>query len=297
MILSGENEALVEEFYRDFPLKKNRAFFEESTQPCHMRSSIGTSLILLPPPVIDGRSFGHFFLTHYFNKKVDQNYALPAPRSVLSGPITNDSYWLSQVFDHEVGHMHFYDGARHLLTRDAPADNECFADCYALVRHFQRFGTDTGFAAALINSRARLLGFMHRDYARIHMTAMATHFLSRNINKDLLKKSAPKDAIEIAAQAVNASRLSADHYTQMHAHSAQHEAAGDGKDSFSFVVSIAQALSSDPTLPPLLVLLWLNGITAIHDFSEEQRKSLGAEIKKTNRQLEKNEPKTALPRP
>jgi hypothetical protein len=86
-------------------------------------------------------------------------------------PFRNDDYWLYKVFDHEAAHVLF----KHLRAAacfGARGGNfeECVSDSYALIRHIQRFGGDTGFGRAMIMNRARLIPAMDTPYARAHMT-------------------------------------------------------------------------------------------------------------------------------
>jgi hypothetical protein len=122
----------------------------------------------------------------------------------------NDDYWLWKVFDHESAHVLFaHDpGARKFGGR-GPHFEESVCDAYALIRHFQRFGADTGFDRALILNRARLIPDMRTPYARNHMTVACLEAV-RATDRGELMSLTPHQCFDRAVSIARSHALSRD---------------------------------------------------------------------------------------
>lgn len=169
------------------------------------------TVMMAPGRAPQDKSFSESVLRDYFLSKSSHG-AYYRQRNILRIPdepaFSNDDYWLWHVFDHESAHVLFgHEKAAAPFSARETHFEECVSDVYSLIRHYQRFGADTGFDRAMILSRARLIPDMHTKYARGHMTVAALEAV-RALDKDKLMNLEPRDAFALAVQTVEQNHLS-----------------------------------------------------------------------------------------
>jgi len=162
-----------------------------------------------------GGTFSRFLLTDYFTQQNKRSPGLdklmPGTRFPTGDVYRNNAYWKANTFDHECGHalasyMRIWATGKHSRDFNTNRD-ESFADAFALIRHYQRFGTDTGFTEPCIMDRARLLPFLNRDYAYKHLTLAALKAVAA-MDHEKLARMTPHQAAELAADVVQHHSLS-----------------------------------------------------------------------------------------
>ena len=171
---------------------------------------IDASIILSPARAPKDKSFRESIIRDYFLKRAsltahyrNNNIVVPDEPG-----FDNDDYWLQKVFDHESAHALFaHDpGARKFGGR-GPHFEESVCDAYALIRHYQRFGADTGFDRALILNRARLIPDMRTPYARSHMTVACLEAV-RAMDRAELMSLSPQQSFDLAVRVARDHSLS-----------------------------------------------------------------------------------------
>ncbi len=169
-----------------------------------------------------GGTFSRFLLTDYFTEQNKRSPGLdklmPETRFPAGDVYRNNAYWKANTFDHECGHalasyMKIWATGRHSRDFNTNRD-ESFADAFALIRHYQRFGTHTGFTEPAIMDRARLLPFVNRDYAYKHLTLAALKAVAA-MDHEALARMTPHQAAEIAADVVEHHSLSPEQLTAL----------------------------------------------------------------------------------
>ncbi len=157
------------------------------------------------------KSFAESLLKDYFLSK-SSNAAYYRQRDFVKIPdepaFRTDDYWLWHVFDHEAAHVLFKheEAARPYGGRGINFE-ECVSDVYSLIRHYQRFGADTGFDRAMSLGRARLIPDMNDKYANAHMTVAAIE-AARALDKGGLMNLSPRESFALAVATVEKSALS-----------------------------------------------------------------------------------------
>ena len=159
-----------------------------------------------------GEIFSRFLLTDYFarqNKYIhspDLNKKMPDLKFPNDPVYRNNAYWQANTFDHESGHaLASFRNVWNTDTRNKDTYNtnrdECFADCFALVRHYQRFGTQTGFTEPCIMDRARLLPYMNHDYAYQHLTLACLQEIA-GMGREKLARLTPHETVSLVANVI-----------------------------------------------------------------------------------------------
>lgn len=74
---------------------------------------------------------------------------------VMEDRFNNTEMWQRYVLDHELGHAITVDSIERSEAKTVSIANrrECEADAYAMIRHFQRYGSDSGFPAYIRDVR------------------------------------------------------------------------------------------------------------------------------------------------
>jgi hypothetical protein len=156
-----------------------------------------------------GGTFSRFLLTDYFTQQNKRSPGLdglmPKTRFPDAAIYRENAYWKANTFDHECGHalasyMKIWATGKHSRDFNTNRD-ESFADAFALIRHYQRFGADTGFTEPAIMDRARLLPFLNRDYAYKHLTLAALKAVAA-MDHNKLARLTPRQAAAVAADVV-----------------------------------------------------------------------------------------------
>ena len=169
-----------------------------------------------------GGTFSRFLLTDYFTQQNRRSPGfdklMPKARFPAGAVYRNNAYWKANTFDHECGHalasyMRIWATGPHSRDFNTNRD-ESFADAFALIRHYQRFGTDTGFTEPCIMDRARLLPFLNHDYAYKHLTLAALKAVA-TMDREELARMTPRQAAKIAADVVQHHSLSPEQLTAL----------------------------------------------------------------------------------
>lgn len=130
----------------------------------------------------------------------DNHYILVYTDKVKGNPWNNifdDDQFNIFVFDHEVAHGLIKGGSKMGTL------SESIGDAYALIRHFQRYGTGTGAAEKLVQRRAAILalGEGHdEDYRIKHFTSPVTEAILKQRDKIDWNALDIKQTAELARQ-------------------------------------------------------------------------------------------------
>lgn len=176
-------DAAVQEFYDDFPDLREKVTFDFSGDLAQANGE----RVYVPLKLYNAR----YTLIDYFNKMNDGGDEMRLPGAAS---YRHDDMCRQFVFDHECGHaLHFNYFNKEILSGN---DMECFGDCYAMIRHIQRFGRGDGFPEAWTLQRARLVGHFDGWYGGGHLTtACLQHILT--LDPETLCLS-PEETIKLA---------------------------------------------------------------------------------------------------
>ncbi len=138
------------------------------------------AVIVLPPANFAGRPYHEFLLSEAFRRATAGHpvgQSIPAFKMPAAASAREASSWMQFFFDHETAHA--------MLALSAPQSVgwrdhalETHADLYAMMRHYKREGTATGFDDAVIKYRAQNLLYV-LDH---HMTAQSLRKLATERN-------------------------------------------------------------------------------------------------------------------
>ncbi len=171
---------------------------------------IDAMVMLSPAGAPKGKTVSESILRDYFLRHASLRAHYRNNNMVIPDEpgFDNDDYWLWKVFDHESAHVLF---ARDPQARRSggmsPHFEESVCDSYALIRHCQRFGADTGFDRALILNRARLIPDMRTPYARAHMTVACLEAVRVMDRQELISLS-PQQSFDRAVKIAREHALS-----------------------------------------------------------------------------------------
>ena len=184
-------------------------FHDPDVEDC---GQIDVSILLSPARAPEGKSVSESILRDYFLKQASQTARSRNQDIIVPDQpgFDNDDYWLQKVFDHESAHVLFaHDrGAQKFGGRGIHFE-ESVCDAYALIRHYQRFGADTGFARAMVLNRARLIPDMRTPYARAHMTIACLEAV-RAMDRQELVNLSPQQSFDLAVRTARDHALSKD---------------------------------------------------------------------------------------
>lgn len=277
--ITPSNINLIKEFFTAFPETKKNTRFREGSHP-QMIWSIpplcspqDEYTITLPAPSFYPNGFGKFLLTDYFCAKVQENRALPPPAPSPVEGFNMEQYWETLIFDHESGHRLYLSSKAHLSAHE----NECVSDVYSLLRHYQRFGTETGFPQALLKARGRLIGFMNEEYSSNHMTAVCLNHVIEKVDKAQLVAMPPRKIWALALEIVTEKALTRAQSDNLHRLCIKAAPAKKSANPTAFPLAIAVLLTKEKNIPPSLAAIWLESVHSLHQFGEaDQRRLLAA---------------------
>lgn len=133
---------------------------------------------------------------------------------VLPAKLNDTDMWQRYVLEHELGHaltMQNIDKQAQ-KTVSLVNKNECAADAYAMIRHFQRYGADSAFPAYIRDIR-NMNAVQKCDID--HWTVRALNTVIALNAKGRLMALTPDQSVDLALQIADAAALSADAQANM----------------------------------------------------------------------------------
>jgi len=128
---------------------------------------------------------------------------------VMDSVFNNTEMWHRYVLDHELGHAVTQLSLNKQAMKVSSLGNkaECEADAYAMIRHFQRYGSTSDFPAYI--SDIRNMNAVHKGDVT-HWTSRAIDEVIELNSQGKLAKLTPAEARDLAVDIANRVHLSAD---------------------------------------------------------------------------------------